>query len=121
MVYLCALDVTRIQPPGLIQYTGIFLTISGVLIFLIALFKIKSLESYEGDLITSGIYSILRHPMYLAFVFWLIGAPLYYGSILSLILSFVFILNVLFWRNLEEKELGARFPSYAEYRNTTIF
>jgi protein-S-isoprenylcysteine O-methyltransferase Ste14 len=89
--------------------------------FLTALFTIKTLESYEGDLITSGIYSKIRHPMYLGFIFWLIGFPLIFEAIFSIILSLIFICNILFWRYLEEKELLDRFPTYLDYKKKTIF
>jgi protein-S-isoprenylcysteine O-methyltransferase Ste14 len=118
---LCSLDIYRIDLPEIIRISGIILVVTGVIIFLIALFTIKTLESYEGDLITKGIYSKIRHPMYLGFIFWLIGFPVFLGALLSFFLSFVFIANVLFWRHLEEKELDKRFPSYSDYRKATIF
>jgi protein-S-isoprenylcysteine O-methyltransferase Ste14 len=95
--------------------------LTGVIVFLTALFTIKTLESYEGDLITKGIYSKIRHPMYLGFILWLIGAPLFFGAVFSSILSLIFIANILFWRFLEEKELNKRFTFYTEYKKTTLF
>jgi protein-S-isoprenylcysteine O-methyltransferase Ste14 len=59
--------------------------------------------------------------MYLGFILWLIGFPVYIGALISFILSFVFIANVLFWRYLEEKELEERFPYYMNYKKMTIF
>jgi protein-S-isoprenylcysteine O-methyltransferase Ste14 len=118
---LCSLDPFTIHLAAIIRYTGISLTISGCIIFLTGLLTIKTLESYEGDLITKGIYSIIRHPMYLGFILWLIGFPVFHGAILSFILSLIFIANVLYWRYLEEKELEKRFSSYQDYKKTTIF
>jgi protein-S-isoprenylcysteine O-methyltransferase Ste14 len=118
---LCNFDTWNISIPGVIQGTGLVLVIAGVLLFFISLYTIKSLESYDGDLITTGIYSKLRHPMYLGFIFWLIGFPIFSEAVFSFLLSFVFIANVLFWRHLEEKELEQRFPAYKEYRKTTVF
>ena len=118
---LCANDIHRIELAGVIRYLGISLFGIGIILFFIALFTIKTLESYEGDLITSGIYSTIRHPMYLGFILWLIGLPVFFGALFSLGLSPIFIANVLFWRYLEEKELKERFSSYADYKKTTIF
>jgi len=118
---LCSMDAFRIELPPVISYFGLMLAVLGVLIFLVALSTIKSLETYAGDLITHGIYSRIRHPMYLAFILWLIGMPVFYGAIFSLALAMVFIANVLFWRQLEETELLGRFSGYREYRNRTIF
>ena len=118
---LCSLDIYGIAIPGIIRYAGISLCGMGLIVFLVALTTIKTLESYEGNLITSGIYSKIRHPMYLGFIFWLIGFPFFSGALFSIFLSVPFVANVLFWRHLEEKELEERFSSYREYRKTTMF
>jgi protein-S-isoprenylcysteine O-methyltransferase Ste14 len=120
-VLLCANDIFRIEPTGILKYLGLAFFIIGIVVFLMGLYTIKSLENYDGDLITKGIYSTIRHPMYLGFILWLIGAPVFFGAIFSSILSLFYIANVLFWRYLEEKELVDRFPSYRDYKKHTIF
>jgi len=120
-IALCSLDAFTIPIAGIIRYSGISLAIIGLIIFLTGLLTIKTLESYDGDLITKGIYSKIRHPMYSGFILWLIGFPLYFGGVISFILAFIFIVNILFWRSLEEKELEKRFPAYMDYKKTTIF
>ena len=118
---LCELDMNRLNIPGVLRYSGICMVVLGVIVFLTGLLTIKALESYEGDLITHGIYSKIRHPMYLGFILWLVGMPLIYGGLYSFVLCIVFTANVLFWRHLEEIELEDRFPGYREYKKGTIF
>ena len=118
---LCTFDVYKIPTAGIVKLLGILIISIGLIVFLTGLFTIKTLESYEGDLITKGIYAKIRHPMYLGFILWLIGFPVFFGAIFSSGLSLIFIANVLFWRYLEEKELNKRFPSYMDYKKTTIF
>jgi protein-S-isoprenylcysteine O-methyltransferase Ste14 len=120
-VFLCSLDIYKFTLPAIISYSGLALFCIGLISFLTGLFTIKSLESYDGDLITKGIYSKIRHPMYLGFILWLIGFPIFFGALFSFIISFLFIGNVLFWKYLEEKELVERFPNYSEYKKTTLF
>jgi protein-S-isoprenylcysteine O-methyltransferase Ste14 len=120
-ILLCSHDIYRVELPILIRFLGALLTMTGLFTFLTALFTIKTLESYDGDLITKGIYSKVRHPMYLGFILWLTGFPVYFGALFSILLAFLFIANVLFWRHLEEKELEERFPSYTDYKKTTFF
>lgn len=119
--FLCCIDIYKIDLPIIIRYFGLALFCFGIITFLSGLYTIKTLESYEGDLITKGIYSKIRHPMYFGFLLWLIGFPIFFGALYSFILSFLFIGNVLFWRYLEEKELVERFPAYMDYKKTTIF
>jgi protein-S-isoprenylcysteine O-methyltransferase Ste14 len=120
-ILLCRYDIYKIDFPGIIRYSGISLAFVGLILFLSGLFTIKTLENYDGDLITSGIYSVLRHPMYTGFLLWLIGFPIFFGALSSLILSVLFIANILFWRYLEEKELEKRFPSYPDFKRKTLF
>ena len=118
---LCSIDPSRNTLPTILNYFGLSLFIIGVILFLTALFTIKSLETYSGDLITKGIYSMIRHPMYLAFILWLIGLPTYFGGMFSFALAVLFIANILLWRHWEELELLERFAGYNAYRKTTIF
>jgi protein-S-isoprenylcysteine O-methyltransferase Ste14 len=118
---LCSQDIYRVYLPAVIRYAGITLFVLGGVAFFTALITIRTLESYDGDLITKGIYSKIRHPMYLGFIFWLIGFPVFFGALVPMMLCVIFIANVLFWRHLEEIELVNRFPGYREYRKTTVF
>jgi len=120
-VFLCSLDFHKISLSVFIRYFALVLCCFGFISFLMGLFTIKTLESYDGDLITKGIYSKIRHPMYFGFILWSIGFPVFFGAFFSFILSFLFTGNILYWRYLEEKELLERFPAYKEYRKTTIF
>jgi len=120
-IALCSKDIYKIVLPSTIQYMGLLLVIIGLICFITALFTIKTLEIYDGDLITKGIYSKIRHPMYLGFILWLIGFPIYSGAVFSFIIAFLFSGNVLFWRYLEEIELVKRFPDYKVYKTKTLF
>jgi methanethiol S-methyltransferase len=120
-VLLCSCDTYKINLPAIIRYTGLFFSGIGIIVFITAIFTLKALETYEGDLVTTGIFSKIRHPMYLGFVLWLIGFPVFFGALFSLILSLLFISNILFWRFLEEKDLIKRFPTYLDFKNKTIF
>lgn len=118
---LCSYDINKINLPTIINYFGLLLCLIGVIFFITALLTIKTLEDYAGDLITKGIYSRIRHPMYLGFILWSLGFPIYFGAIFSFILSFPFIANILFWRYLEEIELEKRFIHYKKYKTKTLF
>lgn len=118
---LCYFDIHKIHLPVALKFGGLTLAVIGLVAFLTGLYTIKTLENYDGDLITKGIYSKIRHPMYFGFILWLIGFPVFWGGGISFILAIFFIANVLFWRYLEEKELENRFPSYQDYKKTTIF
>ena len=90
-IALCSSDTYKINLPVIIHYSGLLLCLLGLIFFITALLTIKTLETYDGDLITKGIYSKMRHPMYLGFILWSIGFPVYFGAGFSFILSFVLL------------------------------
>ena len=117
---MCITGLNRIALPVFINYIGLVVIITGGIVFFSGLFTIKTLESYKGDLITKGIYSKLRHPMYTGFILWIIGGPLLYGALIPLVLVPLFVANVLYWRHIEELELEKRFTDYSDYKKTTL-
>lgn len=72
-----------------------------------------------GHLITTGIYSFIRHPMYLAVLLCAVGVSMAYGLAWKWILSAV--LTVVLWIKLrrEERMLFYRYPGYSLYRQHT--
>jgi protein-S-isoprenylcysteine O-methyltransferase Ste14 len=71
----------------------------------------------EGQkVVSTGMYGFVRHPMYFAALFLLIGTPLALGSWLTLILV-PFSLPILIARILnEEKVLVRELPGYTDYQ-----
>jgi protein-S-isoprenylcysteine O-methyltransferase Ste14 len=70
----------------------------------------------EGQqVIDTGPYAIVRHPMYASALLLLIGLPLLLGSWIGLALSVVFIVGIA-WRAVhEEHALRAELQGYADY------
>jgi protein-S-isoprenylcysteine O-methyltransferase Ste14 len=68
------------------------------------------------QVISTGPYALVRHPMYAAALGMLIGIPIALGSFVGLI-AFAAIAAALMWRLLdEEKFLAANLPGYSEYQ-----
>ncbi len=82
----------------------------------------RTIEVVEGQkVITTGVYSIVRHPMYLGAIIMLLFTPIALGSWWGVP---VFALNipVLVWRILnEEKVLLRELPGYHEYIQKTRY
>jgi protein-S-isoprenylcysteine O-methyltransferase Ste14 len=113
-----ALPVT--QPDALPLAVGLSLT--GTLLAIWAVLHLGSNFSFlpqARELVTSGPYTYVRHPLYAA------GLLITSAEILSRFSVTVVVLNVLFvaaqvWRlRIEEELLAATFPGYEEYRRRT--
>lgn len=110
---------------GKISEEKILLTILGVLFILLGVWLwVKSViiqniseEIKQGKLVTSGVYAIVRNPIYSAFLFIFTGTLLLAKNYFLLILPFVFWgLLTIFMKRTEEKWLEEKFgEEYLEY------
>ena len=66
-------------------------------------------------IVTTGPYSIVRHPMYAGAIGYALGTPLLLGSWVGLVLGFIMIFAFGYRAVGEEATLAAQFPDYADY------
>jgi len=106
--------------------------ISGIIICMIATFvrtkghfdlgrgfstRVEKQENHK--LVTSGIYRLIRHPMYLAIILLLTGACIMLKAIFSWIFVLINFYTLLRRIKKEEEFLLANFPEYSEYMKKT--
>ena len=73
-------------------------------------------EERGQKVIDTGIYSMVRHPMYTGFIFFIAGVNVWLGTYLSLFLSLIFLAIALRSRiNVEEKTLLDELDGYEDY------
>lgn len=118
---MCPEDPIKMVIPEYIRWPGFGIWALGMLLAVGALIQLRGVENID-HLETAGLFAKIRHPMYLGFIFWIIGWVLYYRAGLSTIPGFIGIINVFFWRNLEEDHLEIAFGQrYIDYRKGTWF
>jgi protein-S-isoprenylcysteine O-methyltransferase Ste14 len=124
ILIVSALDHRFIWSPVLsyIPLVGEALVVFGMLIIFFV-FKQNSFASStieiapEQKVISTGLYSIVRHPMYMGAFFFLVGIPLSLGSWWGL-LVFALMMPALVWRLFDEENfLVKNLQGYAEYKN----
>jgi protein-S-isoprenylcysteine O-methyltransferase Ste14 len=72
-------------------------------------------QDREHKVITTGIYSYVRHPWYVGLIFWFFSVPLALGSLYSLIPAGVLTILLVMRIFIEEKTLRKELPGYEEY------
>src|SRR5215831_5538568 len=82
--------------------------------FLSPLVRIQTERGHR--VVTTGVYGLVRHPMYLAAVLMFVGAPLLTGSVAALITGAVLTLLLAVRILSEERLLSVDLPGYDEYR-----
>lgn len=99
-----------------------FMITSFVIVFLsllqnnFASHVVRIQEDRGQKVVTEGLYSFVRHPLYFGSVFWHFGVPLFLNSVLGLVggifLTLIFVVRILGEEKMLTKELG----DYAEYK-----
>jgi protein-S-isoprenylcysteine O-methyltransferase Ste14 len=118
---MCPIDPWRIIFPSFIRWIGYGITTVAIVMAIIGIIQLRGLENID-HLVTSGLYSKIRHPMYTGFILWIIGWILSYGAMASFAVGLVAISNILYWGHLEEKALVSQYgEKYLNYRKKTWF
>lgn len=118
---MCSSDPIRYVSLGILHLIGLGALITGLGLALGALIQLRGVENID-HLITTGLFSKFRHPMYFGFIFWVTGWVIYSGAVVSLFVGLVGIGTILFWRRLEEDKLGESYGEvYQKYRQRTWF
>jgi protein-S-isoprenylcysteine O-methyltransferase Ste14 len=70
----------------------------------------------DGTLVTTGVFGVVRHPIYSALMLIAFGSALARGSVTALAVAVALAVLLEFKSRLEESLLSARFAEYASYR-----
>ena len=108
---------------GNIKNIGLAIYIIGMLLFMASInanefaeTTVNIQEERGQKVIDTGIYSMVRHPMYTGFIFFITGVNVWLGTYLSLFLSLTFLAIALRSRiNVEEKTLLNDLEGYEDY------
>ena len=117
----CSMDPARLVLPAVARRAGLAVLVLGLVLAVGALIQLRGVENID-HLVTTGLFGVVRHPMYLGFILWILGWAVFQGSVVGLALGLVGIANILLWRRLEERHLEARYgDAYRTYRAGTWF
>lgn len=116
---MCPLDPWRIATPDAVRWIGSGLVTGALILAVGGLVQLRGLENID-HLVTTGLYSRIRHPMYVGFILFIVGWVVRYGAAASVIVAAVCIGNILYWRQLEEGALESLYgEDYRSYRRRT--
>ena len=105
--------------PPIVRWVGLGAVLLGVVLAVGGMWQLRGVENID-HLVTTGLFSKIRHPMYVGFALWIVGWCAYTGAVTSLVLAPFGLASVLWWRRLEESDLAERYGSvYAQYRAET--
>ena len=115
------LDPVKMALPAPLRFAGLLLVVVGFILAVGSLIQLKGLENID-NLVSSGLFSKIRHPMYTGFLLWIPGWAIYHGAMLSLLVGLAGIGSILYWQRLEDLSVESRFgEAYRRYREGTWF
>ena len=78
--------------------------------------RVRIQEERKQQVITTGVYGFVRHPLYLGCTLMMLGAPLLAGSVISLVIALVGMVTIVGRILGEEKMMLEELEGYAEYK-----
>lgn len=125
MFIVCGFDAVRFKwsmVPFMLKIFG-FLGYIPVILLIFFTFRentflsrvVRIQDDRAHQVVKTGPYNYIRHPMYLAIIFLVIFTPLALGSFFALILSALIIMLFVIRTYLEDKTLQEELPGYKEY------
>ena len=101
---------------------GVGLFLIGYAIIIISVYQnefaapiVKDQSDRGHVLVDTGLYGYIRHPLYMGFVFYLVGTALWMESYLSVLLAPVIYIIIIARIFVEEKTLCETLSGYTEY------
>lgn len=73
----------------------------------------------DGQLVQTGAYAVVRHPIYAGLIFGMLAIGLFLNSLIGLLSAAVLFIFFDFKSRREEQWLSTKYPGYAAYRRRT--
>ena len=125
IAYLFRISKIDFVVPVWLQLFGLFISIVGIIISLAALLTLnKNLSPFptpkaDAELIQSGIYKYIRHPIYSGILFFTFGYSMYSENTLRLLIFLTLLILFSFKAAYEEKLLQDKYSNYGDYKKKT--
>lgn len=114
-------DSTNLGLPYFATIIGLLIGIVGFGLYILSVYQKKG-HGEETHLITKGIYSMIRNPMYLGIILMHVGFPVGWNKLFTLASGLIWIPQIFVWRYWEEKHLEKKFgKKYLKYKERTVF
>ena len=121
--YISLSDPYKMSLPLWVRCAGLAVFIIGFCLFILSHTVFRSLARGQetDELVTTGIYSKIRNPMYLGFIIWIIGLPVFANAAFTLASVIIWIPQILYWKFSEERQLAEKYTDYQDYKKRTWF
>lgn len=123
-IYLFEVKNLRFGLPEFIDFIMLPCMLTGIAIIAISILQLnKNLSPFpsprkNSELITTGLFSKIRHPIYSGILLLAFSFALYQHSGFKILISLFLLILFYFKTGYEEKQLSLKFPEYINYQRT---
>jgi len=124
-IYMFNIDFWEFTIPYFLSTTFIIVSITGLLVIIIAILQLnKNLSPFptpksDSELIRTGLYKYIRHPIYTGILLMTFGYGFYTTSAFKIIISSLLLILFYFKSSYEEERLQNVFSEYKHYKKST--
>jgi protein-S-isoprenylcysteine O-methyltransferase Ste14 len=125
VLYLIPLFHFSFQMPMFFKILAFIIAVVGLLVIGVAILQLnKNLTPFpspkeNSELIQTGLYQFVRHPIYSGIILTTLGFGFYQGSTWKICIGIALWLLFFFKSQYEETLLVQKFPEYLNYRKRT--
>jgi len=124
-IFFVPIIPTSFQLFSFVKYIGAIISLLGFVVILVAILQLnKNLTPFptpkeRGELINTGLYKFVRHPIYSGIFLGSFGISLYTGSYWQLGIAIALLILFYFKSKYEESMLIEKFKDYGAYKKGT--
>lgn len=124
-IYLFEVKDLRFNLPDIFDFIMLPFMVTGIVIIAISILQLnKNLSPFpspkeNSELIITGLYKWIRHPIYSGILLLAFSFALYQNSGFKILISFFMLILFYFKTGYEEKQLSLKFPEYKNYKMNT--
>lgn len=124
-IFLLNYNLIEFELPVYLKATSIIITILGVMILALSILQLnKNLSPFptpksNSELITTGLYKHIRHPIYTGILVMFLGYSVYSTSVFKLLVTLLLFILFIIKSTYEEKKLCLKFDAYRTYSKAT--
>ncbi len=125
VAYILPIRLEEWSVAPIVEWIGSGIALLGLLIDILAFLQLNTnLSPYPtpkagGELVQSGVYAYVRHPIYSGILLLTFGYALHEASDYKVLVSVALLVLFYFKTRYEEKRLEAVYPEYPAYRQRT--
>lgn len=122
VAFIIPIDFGKIELQYFGKLVALFIGLLGFGMIILAMMQLNTnltpfpTPKADGNLVQTGLYKFMRHPIYTGIILFFFGLSLYYESIWKISVSILLVILFYFKSEYEEQILAKKYVDYEAYK-----